>query len=408
MKIFFLILVSCLTFSSCAVNNSTNKNTKEVDPNFKFQVSNNKPGLYVENGVLMRKGKPYHAIGANYFNLFYRRLLDSKDTSYREGLKKLSEKSNVPFVRFNCNGFWPTEWKLYMTHKPKFFRQLDDVVKYAEKYNIGLIPSFFFHNPTVPDLVKEHIDQFGNTNSKTIKLIRQFTKDVVTRYKDSPAIWGWEFGNEGTLPIDLPNASEMRPHIWEVLGTPKKRTKRDEITSQHLITAYKEFANTIRKYDKDRIILSGNSEPRFCAWHNSNERSWKEDSPKQFGEIFLRDNPDPMDTLTARLYPAKIDKYPSGAKNVDQLVKIMMKWSKKSKKPLFIGEFGAQNSLGKKKMKKVFKEIVAAIEKNKVPLSAFWVYDHPNQDDEWNINFKNDRAYMIQMVTEANARMMKQ
>ncbi len=404
MKFFFLILISCLTLSCCAVNNVTEAKPKESNQKNKVQSSKFKLGLYVENGILMRKGKPYQAIGANYFNLFYRRLLDSKDTSYREGLKKLS-KANIPFVRFNCNGFWPTEWKLYMTNKNKFFRQLDDVVKYAEKYNIGLIPSLFFHNPTVIDLVEEHIDQFGNTNSKSIKLIRQFTKDVVTRYKDSPAIWGWEFGNEGNLPIDLPNASDQRPPVWEVLGTQKKRTKRDEITSKHLITAYKEFSKTVRKYDKNRIILSGNSEPRFCAWHNTKERSWKEDSSKQFGEIFLRDNPDPMNTLTARLYPGKIKKYPSGAKDVDDLVKIMMKWSKKSKKPLFIGEFGAQNSLGEKKMKKVFKEIVDAIEKQKVPLSAFWVYDHPNQDDEWNINFKNDRAYMIQMVTEANKRM---
>jgi len=112
-----------------------------------------------------------------------------------------------------------------------------------------------------------------------------------------------------------------------------------------------------------------------------------------------------MDTLTARLYPGKIDKYPSGAKNVDDLTKIMMKWSVKAKKPLFIGEFGAQNSLGKKKMRKVFEEIIAAIEKYKVPVSAFWVYDLPGQDKEWNITFDNDRAYMIQMVIDANERM---
>lgn len=404
MKNSIILLISLLTLS-CGqnINSPTDKNSaKKINlTTVKIKKIKTKFGLYVENGILMRNGKPYRAIGANYFNLFYRRLLNSKDTSYREGLKELS-KTNIPFVRFNCNGYWPTEWKLYMTNKKEFFNQLDDAVKTAEKYNIGLIPSLFFHNPTIADLVGEPMDQFGNPNSKTIKLIRQFTTDVVTRYKNSPAIWGWEFGNEGTLGIDLPNASEQRPPVWPVLGTPKERTERDEMTSQHLLTAYKEFANTVRKYDKDRIIITGNSEPRFCAWHNTKERSWKEDSPKQFGEIFLRDNPDPIDTLSARLYPGKIDKFPSGAKDIDDLVKIMMKWAAKSKKPLFIGEFGAQNSLGKKKMKDVFKKVVDAIEKNNVPLSAFWVYDLPGQNDEWNINFTNDRAYMIQMVTEAN------
>ena len=415
MKNFILILIALLTLS-CGQGNNTSADKETTSPLICLQKGNQikkspqhtrganaKPGLYVENGVLTRKGKPYRAIGANYFDLFFRRLLDSKDTSYREGLIKLSE-AKIPFVRFNCNGYWPTEWKLYMTDKKEFFNQLDDVVKTAEKYNVGLIPSLFFHNPTVIDLVGEHIDQFGNTNSKSIKLIREFTTDVVTRYKDSPAIWGWEFGNEGSLGVDLPNASEQRPPVWTVLGTASNRTERDEITSGHLLTAYKEFAKTVRKYDKDRIIISGNCEPRFCAWHNTKERSWKEDSPQQFGEIFLRDNPDPMDTLTVRLYPGKIDKYPSGAKNVDDLTRIMMNWSVKAKKPLFIGEFGAQNSLGKKKMRKVYEEIIAAIEKNNVPLSAFWVYDLPGQDEEWNITFANDRAYMIQMVIEANER----
>ena len=414
-KITLFLLLTLLTLSCCTENKVTEKNSsvpeiqnQTTSPLIPLQrgtkIENSKPGLYVENGVLTRNGKPYRAIGANYFNLFYRRLLDSNDTSYREGMEKLS-KTNIPFVRFNCNGFWPTEWNLYMTDKKEFFKQLDDVVKTAEKYNIGLIPSLFFHMPTVADLVGEPMDQFGNTNSKTINLIRQFTTDVVTRYKDSPAIWGWEFGNEGTLGIDLPNASEIRPPVWTVLGTASNRTERDEITSDHLLTAYKEFAETIRKYDKDRIIISGNSEPRFCAWHNTKERSWKEDSPQQFGEVFMRDNPDPMNTLTARLYPGKIDKYPSGAKNVDELTKILKEWSVKAKKPLFIGEFGAQNSLGKKKKKEVFKEIIAVIEKHEVPLSAFWVYDLTGQSNEWNITFDNDRAYMIQMVIDANERM---
>ena len=85
-------------------------------------------------------------------------------------------------------------------------------------------------------------------------------------------------------------------------------------------------------------------------------------------------------------------------------MKVLKKWSVKAKKPLFIGEFGAQISLGKKKARDTFKEIIDAIEKHEVPLSAFWVYDFPFQNKEWNINFKNDRAYMLKMVTEANER----
>jgi endo-1,4-beta-mannosidase len=35
--------------------------------------------------------------------------------------------------------------------------------------------------------------------------MRAYVRDVVERYKDSPAVWGWEFGNEYNIPTDLPD-----------------------------------------------------------------------------------------------------------------------------------------------------------------------------------------------------------
>jgi len=87
-----------------------------------------KPGLYVENGVLIKNNKPYRAIGANQFDLFYRTLKNNSDTSYRKGLKQLSE-AGIPFVRFMCGGYWPSEYNLYFEDKEAYFKLLDDVVK---------------------------------------------------------------------------------------------------------------------------------------------------------------------------------------------------------------------------------------------------------------------------------------
>ena len=43
--------------------------------------------------------------------------------------------------------------------------------------------------------------------------MRTYIREVVSRYVNSPAIWGWEFGNEYNLPADLPNAADHRPPI---------------------------------------------------------------------------------------------------------------------------------------------------------------------------------------------------
>ena len=53
------------------------------------------PGLSVQRGVLVLRGKPFAGIGANYFSLFSRTLEDPTDTSYQKGLRQLSEAGTL-------------------------------------------------------------------------------------------------------------------------------------------------------------------------------------------------------------------------------------------------------------------------------------------------------------------------
>ena len=52
--------------------------------------------------------------------------------------------------------------------------------------------------------------------------MRRYTEEVVRRYKDSPAIWGWEFGNEYNLAADLPaDSRDRRPPLAPNWARPK-------------------------------------------------------------------------------------------------------------------------------------------------------------------------------------------
>jgi len=361
-------------------------------------------GLSVRRGVLTLRGKPYRGIGANYFSLFYRRVKNPSDDSYRTGLKNLS-KAKIPFVRFMACGFWPIDWDLYLQDKEAYFKLLDGVVKAAEKTEIGLIPSLFWHMSTVPDIVGESMDQLGNLKSKTIAFIRTYTKEVVLRYKDSPAIWAWEFGNEYNLHVDLPNASKHRPKVVPQLKTAKTRTKRDELSSRAMLTVYAEFARIVRKHDPHRALITGNSIPRPSAYHNTSEKSWKTDSPKQFATVLLRDNPSPFNTISIHAYPQAGNRYSAAAKSLPGMIRTAQQIALKARKPLFIGEFGAPLMLGKDAERARFTELMNAIEANGIPLSAVWVFDHGMQSKDWNITFGNQRSYMLQRIAQANRRM---
>lgn len=363
-------------------------------------------GLVVHGGALSLHGKPYRGIGANYFNLFSRRLKNDDDTSYRNGLRELSD-AGIPFVRFMCSGFWPSAWDLYLRDKEAYFSMLDDVVEAAEQHRVGLIPSLFWNMSTVPDVVGEPMDQLGNPQSDSIALIRRYTEEVVVRYRNSPAVWGWEFGNEYNLHADLPNASAYRPAVAPRFKTPTSRSERDELTSTQMLVAFREFAATVRKHDPHRVLITGNSIPRSSAYHNSTERSWTKDTVEQFAQILLRDNPDPFDTISIHIYPNQDGQYSAGAKDLDGLIRNVMQHALADNRPLVIGEFGAPATLGPDKERAVFHDLVDAIVDNNVPLAAFWVFDYDRQDGQWNVTLDNNRSYMIDVVAKANARMQE-
>jgi hypothetical protein len=344
-----------------------------------------------KRGELTLHEVPFHGIGVNYYDAFARTLNKTAETNYDVGFRELAAR-RIPFVRFSAGGYWPKDWELYQTNRAEYFARLDGVVQSAERHQIGLIPSCFWNMSTVPDLVGEPCNRWGDPASRTIAFMREYTRELVTRYAQSPAIWGWEFGNEYNLLADLPNASEHRPPVVPGLGTPAHRSAEDELTHADIRVAIREFAREVRQLDPRRIIVSGNAFPRVSAWHQEKANSWQADSREQFAEMLAADNPSPVDTLSVRGYDLATD--------IGRLGQAMTV-AQAERKPLFVGEFGVSGATtGKSKM--MFAKILSAIETNRVPLAALWVFDFDGQAQDWNVNATNDRSWQLDAIQQAN------
>jgi len=346
-------------------------------------------GLSSRDGMLLKDGTPYRGIGVNYFDAFARTLADPNDTSYDAGFRVLAEHK-IPFARFMCTGYWPAEMKLHQQDEETYFKLLDGVVRSAEKHGVGLIPSLFWYMPMAPDLVGEPCDQWGNPASKTHEFMRTYTQEVVTRYAASPAIWGWEFGNEYNLDADLPNAKDHLPAVVPQLGTPGSRSNRDILTHKMIRTAFREFAKEVRKHDPTRIICTGNSIPRLSAWHQMHEGSWTKDSPEQFAEMLAGDNPDPADTVSVHIYADAADRFVGTVEAVRRVGK-----------PLFVGEFGEPGEGAEAEAR--FASLLKQVEDLNVPLAALWVFDYRGQP-QWSVRPDNSRRNRLLAVAEANRR----
>jgi len=373
------------------------------------------PGLTVEQGLFMKDGRPFYGIGINYFNVLIRRTglegraVTGPDIAYGQGFRTLREYE-IPFIRFCAGGFYPKDWDLYRTDKEAYFKIFDSLIADAEKYGIGLIPSLFWNYATVPDMAGEPINQWGNPQSKTHEFMRQYTTEVVSRYKNSPAIWGWEFGNEYLLSCDLPQPELGRGLIAPGFGTPSVRTERDKMFRKNVWVAYQVFAETVRSLDPRRPVLSGDCAPRNVAFHNWTEGAWRDDLPDEWSAVFRKDN-EAMDALSAHFYYYTVTNSQRSSSiaelSPERKMGFMMEIARLTGKPLFVGEFGPD---GKEKTneeeRRQFEFLLGLLMTNQVQLSALWNFDfeHRNQV-RYNVTIGNHRSYMLEALREANRAM---
>ena len=353
------------------------------------------PGLRVVEGELLLEGEPFRGIGVNFFDAFYRVLQDGDNTTYEQGFETLGEMG-IPFARFMAAGFWPDHMRLYLDDREEYFRRLDKVIASAQEHGVGLIPSLFWFYGCVPDLVGEPASAWGDPDSRTRAFMERYTRDVVERYRHSPTIWAWEFGNEYNLPADLPNAEHHRPQLNPALGTPQRRTEADDVTHAMLRSAMQAFAELVRELDGQRMISAGTASPRPYAWHNKVEGTWDHDAPHQTAAMWAGDNPDPVDTLGARDYAHH------GEDRPDWLIGLHV--ARALDKVLFVGEFGMRGESFSDRDRERFHQQLGRIERH-VPLAALWVYDLHHQVGEWSITADSARAWQLEAIAEANQRL---
>jgi hypothetical protein len=341
-------------------------------------------------GTLLKNNSPYNGIGVNYFDCFLRTLRDGKDLTYQEGFVAL-KKYKIPFARFAATGYWPSEMQIYITNRTEYFRRLDAVVQSAASNQVGLIPSLFWYYACVPDLVNEHIDQWGNTNSRTHAFMRQYTHEVVSRYKDSPAIWAWEFGNEFNLSCDLPNARDHRPAVHPGLGTASLRTDQDDLSYAHLQVALRSFTQAVRRIDPDRVISAGNAMLRPHSWHNMHDNNWKDDNYAQQLEILGRANPSGVNLLSVHCYGQDWRRLDTVARAARDL-----------KIPIFVGEFQIEDP-DSEHASEAFEQRLSEIRRLKIPLAAIWVFDYAAHEKDFNVSSTNRRQWQLKMIGEWNS-----
>ena len=355
-------------------------------------------GLSVDSqGTLIRHGVPYRGIGVNYYDAFLRTLRDPHDDSYKEGFAQLGAHG-IPFARMAACGYTGEDLQLYLTDKDAYFQRLDGVIHAAEKSKVGLIASLFWSIAAVSEAMHEPRASWGDANSATRRFMREYTHDVVSRYANSDAIWGWEFSCELSLPVDR-RPGEANPDRALSFAT--------------FESAATDFARVVRTIDPHRILTTGNSLPRPSAYHNAGGGRATPDTEEEFARILLRDNPDPFSPISIHAAPAGVDHYFADHKvSYLELLQTCSRIGAQVRKPVYLEEFvpvpGKSSAFADVNGRDYFTHELADIEASNVPIASIWVYDRKLVSDRSNVTFENERSYMLQMIANFDRTLHKE
>ncbi|MBO4422282.1 MAG: cellulase family glycosylhydrolase [Clostridia bacterium] len=356
-------------------------------------------GFHVEeDGTVTLAGEPFYGFGVNYFGAFARYVeSESQSTKeYEAGLAGLASY-NIPFIRIPLCAYYPSYYELFDSDPDRVFAYLDKVLDECVKKRIGVIGSLMWWDAVIPAHVGEKRSDIGVTGSKTLEYAKNYTKAIVERYKDHPAIWGWEIGNEYNLDADLCD-KEFKIWLWPegISGMPLENINGyDYFTSEELRTFYTEIAKVIREYDDYRMITTGNGEMRpfaYAVYKSSQKKSadhtwemkWNGNTRKQFDQMNAYFTPDPIDTLCFHLQSGSSDGSRTYVTDLNMFGKTISseeyfrayyETAKSLGKACYFGEFGdmlemetAPDVIDK------FREVTDAISASGIQIASLWQF----------------------------------
>jgi hypothetical protein len=341
-------------------------------------------------------------IGVNCFDLFYGLLVDSHRTRHPNTRLRELRMHQIPLVRFACCPFSAKEWSHYKNKREKYFNLLDSVFEAAEYQKIKLVPSLFWNPSSVSDLVGEPVSAWGRNGSATRDFMSRYTEDIISRYKNNPSVFIWEFGNEFNSYADLPNALNWWPKVDIANGTPSSRSKFDLITASECASAFSHFARIAKQIDPQRWVSAGSDIPRANAF-NLSRGKFNIDNEVEFGTAVTVLAPDPVDVISIHLYLQREGKYfESRPSRFENILNEVTKAAHQAKKHVYVGEFGVARMNDPEIERQIFTRLLNSIINSEVDWATLWVYDLWNQEKDWSIRFDNDRAWQLELIAMAN------
>ncbi len=344
--------------------------------------------LYVKNAKLMKDGKPFYGAGVNFFDMFTSCFGRNWDLQRSYDALEALKEYDCKVIRFSTLPFYQVDMGYYTEVEDTYWSKLDTLVEKCEDLEIGLIPSMFWTFSCFDYYGEAYHDAINDPESNGMKFIKEYTEKFVNRYKESPAIWGWEFSNEKILSCDLPGTESSNAYY----------------STDDLNKVYSYWAEIVSKNDPyHRIISTGDTNPRMSQYHQWKYGQWQTDSAEEHEEVMKVINPGKIDTVSQHQYasgavdPGENTAELFGYNTWESFFGYLKNISSGMDKACYVGEVGysCRAELGlenvkKENLQKCYDAVKAATLKTEMQLILFWNYDPKTVQEGEQVYFRGN------------------
>lgn len=399
-------------------------------------------GLHAVGTEFYHNGAPKRGIGVNHYSLFLDRLMNTGVDPYdwRESLAT-AKNYGVPFVRTTFGFYDAQHWETYYRlNKAAYYGAIDAIVAECELLGVGIIANLAWGVRTFTGWsfyrygVAEGPASIANSLSNSFALQEDFVSEFVSRYKNSPAIWAWEFCNEPIYqsgaefhPAWVPDGSTYGWLNWGSKPGGGNYTAADKLTPG----GYERWAQRTRDLFKRndphaRLVISGdhNGASFFVNARRANSvtadtlSNWSGVDATEYDPAICYINRN-YDAVTSHTYPkSTVDglHFSGSDMTAAQIIAQIKTWADAAGKPMILEEFGAtysgdavdEVSTDAASEAANFNAIIAAIQSNNVQLSACWNMEGNLSGAaawmKWKLNSPS-RLYQLESIESANAAM---